>query len=85
MSFEDRYPVGQSDPVTRGSVVTPSDSTTYSIARALWVGAAGNVAVTTVDGDVLTFVGVQAGTLLPVRVSKVMSTNTTASSILVLW
>lgn len=65
------------------AAVTPSDSTVYDPpGRALWVGALGNVAVRMAgDQSVITFVGVAAGTLLPIAVDKVMSTNTTASSI----
>lgn len=69
-------------PAGRAEAVTPSDSTdlTY-LSRALWIGVAGNVAVTMASGDAVTFVGVAAGTLLPVRVSRVKSTGTTATSL----
>lgn len=85
MAFEDRYPVDQSGPATRGQAVTPSDSVSVGTCRALWVGGAGNVAVTTVHGDTFTLVGVQAGTLIPVRANLVKSTGTTATSIVALW
>jgi hypothetical protein len=39
------------------------------------------VAVTTEDGTTLTFTGVQAGSVLPVKVTKVLSTGTTATTI----
>lgn len=66
--------------------VTPSDSTNLSsIARALWVGGAGDVAVVCPDNTVATLVGVPAGTLLPVRAKRVNSTNTTATSIVALY
>jgi hypothetical protein len=72
-------------PASRAEAVTPSDSTdlTY-VSRGLWVGGAGNVAVTMVSGDAVTFSGVVAGTLLPIRVSRVKSTSTTATLILAL-
>jgi hypothetical protein len=60
--------------------VTPSDATTQR-AAALFVGGAGNVAVKTEDGTTLTFTNVQAGSILPVRVSQVLATNTTATTI----
>ncbi len=69
-----------------GQAVTASDATTYNPTRALWVGGAGNVAVQFSSQDsAVTIVGVPAGTLLPVSVTKVMSTNTTATSIVALW
>lgn len=72
-------------PIDTGVAVTPSDSTVLGATRALWVGGAGNVAVTFYKGGTVTFVGVPAGTMLPVVVSQVMSTNTTATSILALF
>lgn len=71
-------------PARDAVAVTKSDSTTYSPPfRALWVGGAGNVAVITKasGGSAVTFVGVPAGTMLPVNAYKVMSTNTTATDI----
>lgn len=73
----------------KATAVTPSDSTDLTAyARSLYVGGAGNVAVIMADqsGDTaVTFVGVAAGTVLPVQVRRVMSTNTTATNILALY
>jgi len=65
------------------SSVTPSDTTNVS-AKALYVGGGGDVAVVTEDGTTVTFSGVPAGSILPIRVQKVNSTNTTATSIVAL-
>ncbi len=71
---------------TGAAAVTKSDSTVFSEPIiALYVGGAGDVAVTMASGAVVTFVGVPAGTILPIEVSKVMSTNTSATTILRLW
>ncbi|MCK1585486.1 hypothetical protein IVB03_39520 [Bradyrhizobium sp. 168] len=67
-----------------GSVtITKSDATILSRpTRALYVGGAGDVAVRMFDDQTTpTFVGVAAGSILPVRVDKVLSTGTTATSI----
>lgn len=65
--------------------VTPSDSTNLTeVARALYVGGAGNVALVTPEGTTATFSNVNAGTILPVRVVRVNSTSTTATSIVAL-
>lgn len=61
--------------------VTPSDTTVVKY-RALYVGTTGDVAVVPMGGSsAVTFVGVPAGAILPIAVSKVMSTSTTASDI----
>lgn len=77
-------PVGQNDPAQHAQVVTPGASALSNVARALWVGVAGNVEVTTVSGETVTFVGVGTG-VLPVSVTHVIATNTTATNILALW
>ena len=79
----------QPNPVTAlpgndGAAVTPSDTAVFP-ASLIYVGGAGNVAVITQGGDTVTFVGVPAGTVLPVRVARVLATDTTATSIVALW
>jgi hypothetical protein len=69
---------------SRAAAVTPSD-TTQIYASALFVGGAGNVAVVTEGGDTVTFSGVQAGSMLVLRIKQVRSTNTTATNIVRLW
>tara|TARA_R100000664_G_C2756648_1_gene144603 strand:- start:1573 stop:1842 length:270 start_codon:yes stop_codon:yes gene_type:complete len=51
----------------------------------LYVGTAGNVEVVTVGGDNVTYVGVVAGTFIPVLVKQVVAAGTTASNILAHW
>jgi len=53
----------------------------------IYIGVGGNVKVTTIGGDVVTFFGVPAGTILPVQVIKVWSpaSGTSAVQIVALW
>lgn len=51
----------------------------------LYVGGAGNVRVLTSSNADLTFVGIAAGTFMPVQVKRVYSTDTTATDIVALW
>lgn len=81
----DTYRAGLSDPLTDGVAVTPSDSTVLTTTRAVFVGGAGNLSVVTSAGTTLTLTGVTAGTVLPLRVTKVRSTSTTATNIAALW
>jgi hypothetical protein len=69
-----------------GLAVTPSDTTTFDPpGRGLYVGVTGNVAVRMAgDLSVLTFIGVQGGTVLSICVDRVMSTNTTATDMILL-
>ena len=70
----------------KGVAVTPSDATILETTRALLVGGAGNVAVVFADGgSAVTLTGLVAGSIYPLAVTKVMSTNTTATSIVALY
>lgn len=79
------YGDGLSAPAARAVAVTPHDTNELTRhAKALYVGGAGNIAVTTVGGDDVTFTAVPAGSILPVRVKIVKSTGTSATSIVAL-
>lgn len=60
-----------------GRAVTPG--TPYPVARALWIGGAGDVVVEFVGGQTATYTNV-AG-LLPVETIQVIASGTTATSI----
>lgn len=47
----------------------------------IYVGSTGDVAVETESGKQVTFVGVPTGGIIPIAARKVLSTGTTASSI----
>lgn len=81
-----RFQTQDFSPLTRAASVTPHDTNELEfVTRALYVGAAGDVAVTMQDGGNVTFVDVPTGTVLPIRVKVVKSTGTDASSIIALW
>lgn len=61
--------------------ITPSDTVDQFYA-AIYVGGAGNVAVTMESGDTVTFTAPPVGTLLTIRVKRVLSTGTTATSLI---
>lgn len=64
-------------PYIGGFAVTPSDSTVFTQpTRAVYVGGAGNLVVTYLDGSTDTLQSVVAGTLLPIRVTKIGASST---------
>lgn len=67
--------------------VTPNDGADLptSPAKALYIGGAGAVKVNMIDGTTVTFSGVPVGTILPVIVTRVYATGTTATLILALY
>ena len=75
-----------SSPCDNAVAITPSNTEdlTY-VTRAIWVGGAGSVNVITAGGQTVLIVGVQAGTLLPLRVTRVLSSSTSATSIVGMW
>jgi hypothetical protein len=64
----------------KNTTVTPDDSTAVNF-DALYVGTGGTVKVKDLDGTDGTYVNVSNGQILPVSVSRVYSTGTTASNI----
>lgn len=78
---------GGSAPAENAETVSKSDTVDLvNISRGIWCGGAGNLAVIMAgNAATITFVGVPAGTLVPVRVTRVMSTNTTATSMVSVW
>lgn len=64
--------------------LTKSDSTTYVPPfNALYIGGAGDVAVRTYPGGTtVTFSGAAAGSIIPIQCDRLMSANTTATSVL---
>lgn len=74
------------DPGDKVAAVTASDDTNLTGTRGLYIGGGGDVAVRCINssGTTVTFVGVPAGTILPIRVTRVMAA-TTATSIVAIY
>lgn len=64
--------------------ITPHDTNELTaFVRGLYVGGAGDVALVCEDNSTsVTFVGVPAGAILPVRAKRVLSTGTTATNLI---
>lgn len=70
-----QYPAG-------AFAITTSDTANLQNVAVVYVGGAGNIKVTTANGDVATFNGLNAGTVLPVQVLRVWATGTTATTLI---
>jgi hypothetical protein len=76
---------GVGQPATYAVAVSPDDNNDIAyVSRAIYVGGAGNLEVVMLEGQTVVFSGIAAGTLLPIRVTRVKSGNTTATLILAL-
>jgi hypothetical protein len=64
--------------------VTTNDSTIIPTTRSLYIGVTGNLTVRMARGENATFANVPVG-IFPVQVDRVLSTGTTASSIVALY
>lgn len=76
--------------------ITPNDSNDISLGgglidssletgAVLFVGTGGNIQVTTIGGQTVTFLNIADGTFIPVQVRRVWATSTTASNILAIY
>jgi hypothetical protein len=73
---------GVTEPATNAFAVTPHDTNELaSHTRGIYVGVTGNVKVTTINGDAVTFVGLASGVIHPIMAKIIWSAGTTATSI----
>lgn len=78
-----------SDPAVEIRAVTPSDSTDLTGCRGFFATGAGDVAVMTVYGasssTAVTIVDCPVGTIIPIRITRIMATGTSATQIYALF
>ena len=73
-------------PPEHAAAILPQDGADLAVVtRALFVGIGGDVTVRMLDGSQVTLANVQAGTMLPIRVDRVLATGTSAGAILGFW
>lgn len=85
----------QTKPGENAIAITPSDSTNIDFSglggptRALYVGSGGDISVEmagpNLGENTVIFVAVLTGTILPIAITRVNSTLTTASSLVAIW
>jgi hypothetical protein len=72
-------------PAANGKSVTPDDNTDLLVAsRSIYIGNAGNLKVTFIDGNIETFVNLAVG-WHPIGVARIWATGTTANNIISVW
>lgn len=82
-----KFPSSLESPAKYAFAITPSDADDLAMnTRAIYVGGAGNLRVILAgDTTAVTFTAVPVGTVLNIRVKKVMSTSTTATALVGLY
>jgi hypothetical protein len=78
------FPVQPSAYDAEAVSLASTDYTPAVIGRGVYVGGAGDVALTTGAGTAVTFTAVPAGTLIPIFFTSIQKTGTTATSLLAL-
>lgn len=66
-------------------VISSTDHVLTKNTRAVFIGGAGNLKVVMASGNIATLTGVLAGSYLPLSISKVFKTGTTATNITALF
>lgn len=80
------YGAGLDSPAENAAAITPSDSTDLPVVvRALYCIGTGSVVVTMRGGGAAVTLPMVAGAPLPVRVTRVWATGTTATGIVGVW
>lgn len=71
------------DPIESAFDITPNNTTDLTrVTRGIYVGTSGDLKVDTADGDTVTFVGLSAGVIHPMRIRRVYATGTDADDII---
>lgn len=82
----EQHSIGLSAPAVDAAQVNPSNSQDLvHVTRAVYIGTGGDLAVELANGTRITLPNSVGGMMYPLRVRKVLSTGTTASSIVALW
>ena len=64
-------------------VIAPNDTADLPfVTRAIYVGTGGDIRAQMLDGEPVTFVAVPQGTVLPVQITRLFATGTTASDLI---
>ncbi len=92
MPATDTFPVsagapGFECPAYHAFAISKNDSTDLAyVTRAIYVGGVGDIVVDLAGGETsVAFSGVPAGTVLPIRATRVRSTGTTATNMVGLY
>ena len=81
------YGDGLSSPASNAASVTPNDGVDLAYtSRGLHVGGGGDIAVYMPGGTTaVVFKSVASGSLIPIRVDRVLAAGTTATDIVAVW
>lgn len=73
-------------PGEHAAAITPHDTNVLTnTTRGIYVGVTGNVKVTMIGGETVTFAGLAAGVIHPIAAQIIWSAGTTATSIIGVW
>jgi hypothetical protein len=77
------FPQSAISPARSAFAIVPNDGADLAAAtKSLFIGTAGNVAVKTRDGDLVTFKNVASGQQIDIDAARVLATGTTAADII---
>tara|TARA_R110002020_G_scaffold376130_3_gene587304 strand:+ start:26400 stop:26678 length:279 start_codon:yes stop_codon:yes gene_type:complete len=80
------WPSGLNTPADNAAAIVPHASTDMTNwCRGIYVGVAGNIAVVTVNDQVVNFLGATAGSVIPICAKRVNAVNTTATDLVAIW
>ena len=77
----------KTNPAKNAEAITPSDSVNLDReTRGIYIGVGGDISVEMHGaGSAVLFVGAVTGSILPIQVTRVNSTNTTATTMIALY
>jgi hypothetical protein len=81
-----RHSRSLTSPPEEAAAIAPDDAAPLAhVTRAVYVGSGGDLRVRMLKGGVVTLASVPGGSLIPLRVSQIYATGSTASDLVGLW
>ena len=81
-----QFTSGLQGPAEAGAAISPNDTQDLPyLTRAIYVGGDGDIRLTLQDGSEITFSAAVAGTVLPLRASRIWQSGTSATNLVALW
>lgn len=76
---------GMIDAPVKHAVAIVADTALSYPTTGVWVGTGGDLEVVMLAGNTVIYPNVPSGVILPIRITMVVSTNTTASDLVAMW
>jgi hypothetical protein len=84
-AVSEENPMPTKSGATGAAPITPNDTTDIATTKGVYVGGSGNLTAIMSNGDTVTFIGMSAGMIHPLEVTRILATGTTATNLVAVY